>query len=86
MRIIGVELRAQYVSRAFGSQREELGIAACQIELAFPDDELVSKYVELSGTIHTDVGDFNFGAGQAMLLQAEYFYPRVKAHRFRVRQ
>lgn len=65
MRIIGVEFRLEYQSRD-GVRREEIGIAPCQIQIHVPKENLVpfGTLARLSGTVHTDYGDFNFGEGR----------------------
>lgn len=72
MRIIGVEFRIEYYSRN-GPRREELGIIPCQLQIHVPKENLApGARAMLSGTVHTDYGDFNFAQGGEIQFSAEF--------------
>jgi hypothetical protein len=55
MRIIGVELRVLYCDRRMGTQRVEVGIVPCDIQVEIPD--VLGNSTSMDGTLHTDRGD-----------------------------
>lgn len=72
MVIIGVELRLR---EANGFQ-EEIGMLGCHIEI--PASVNTSYSYSINGTIHTTVGDINFGNQEILRIPAgqTYMNPR----------
>lgn len=58
MRIIGIELRLQYISRRHGYQQSEIAVIPCDIIVEMKPDDIVYGGQDLmNGTLHTDRGD-----------------------------
>jgi hypothetical protein len=61
MRIIGVELRLQFMSGTFGSQQQEVLLLPANTLVEIDEKEHRQIYnTRFSGTLHTDAGDFAF--------------------------
>lgn len=61
MRLIGVELRVQYMNPKQGQVQEEICLLPCNVtvELPYVDEITWGPGVRFNGTLHTDRGDFN---------------------------
>jgi hypothetical protein len=59
MRIIGIELRVQYMHPRFGGQQQELAVIPVDIELELDPPEISYQYARatMNGTLHTTRGD-----------------------------
>jgi hypothetical protein len=63
MRIIGVELRLQYLHPKRGNQQNEIIILPCNAVIVLPDEcSQINQFgsINVNGTMHTDCGDFGF--------------------------